>query len=77
MQIGKEESQTSWIERFGCSLGKKGDFMSFEEREATQEDYKVVMRLGGKKTRKAKAQVEINLASPVRNNKKSFYNTSP
>lgn len=41
-----------------CDLWKK--------RQETQEDYKVVMRLCGKKTRRVKAQLELNLATAVK-----------
>ncbi|KAK4832568.1 hypothetical protein QYF61_024186 [Mycteria americana] len=59
-----------WLElrkkRRVCDLWKKG--------QATQEDYKDVVRLCRDKMRRAKAQLEFNLATAVKDNKKCFYN---
>jgi len=52
--------------------GKKLEFMIFG-RKATQEDYKDVMKLRREKIRRAKSQVEINLATSLKDNKKFFY----
>ena len=41
--------------------------------QATQEDYKDVGRLCKEKIRRAKAQLELNLATAVKDNKKCFY----
>ncbi|KAF1534966.1 hypothetical protein FQV19_0007934, partial [Eudyptula minor] len=42
--------------------------------QATQEDYKDVMKLCREKIRRAKAHLELNLATAVKDNKKCFYN---
>ncbi|KAK4826152.1 hypothetical protein QYF61_005725 [Mycteria americana] len=58
-----------WLElrkkRRVYDLWKKG--------QATQEDYKAVVRLCREKIRRAKAQLELNLATAIKNNKKCFY----
>ncbi|KAK4830415.1 hypothetical protein QYF61_010946 [Mycteria americana] len=58
-----------WLElrkkRRVYDLWKKG--------QATQEDYKGVARLCRKKIRRAKAELELNLAAPVKDNKKHFF----
>ena len=58
-----------WLElrkkRRVYDLWKKG--------QATQEDYKDVVRLCREKVRRAKAQLVLNLATAVKNNKKGFY----
>ncbi|KAK4821440.1 hypothetical protein QYF61_020023 [Mycteria americana] len=58
-----------WLElrkkRRVYDLWKKG--------QATQEDYKDVMRLCREKIRRAKDQLELNLATAVKDNKKCFY----
>ncbi|KAK4822159.1 hypothetical protein QYF61_010420 [Mycteria americana] len=41
--------------------------------QATQEDYKGVARLCREKTRRAKAELELNLAAAVKDNKKYFF----
>ncbi|KAK4811142.1 LOW QUALITY PROTEIN: hypothetical protein QYF61_019773 [Mycteria americana] len=58
-----------WLEcrkkRRVYDLWKKG--------QATQEDYKDVVRLCREKIRRAKAQLEFNLATAIKDNKKCFY----
>ncbi|KAK4831702.1 hypothetical protein QYF61_018754 [Mycteria americana] len=58
-----------WLElrrkRRVYDLWKKG--------RATQEDYKGVARLCREKTRRAKAELELNLAAAVKDNKKHFF----
>ncbi|KAK4822089.1 hypothetical protein QYF61_009726 [Mycteria americana] len=48
-----------------CNLWKKG--------QASQEDYKGVVRLCREKIRRAKAELELNLATAVKDNKKYFF----
>lgn len=43
-----------------------------EEGQATQENYKVVMKLCKEKIRRAKVQLKPNLATIVQDNKKMF-----
>ncbi|KAK4812034.1 hypothetical protein QYF61_026172 [Mycteria americana] len=45
----------------------------WKKGQATQEDYKDAMRLYREKIRRAKAQLEPNLATAVKDNKKCFY----
>ncbi|PKU29997.1 hypothetical protein llap_19699 [Limosa lapponica baueri] len=45
----------------------------WEKGQATQEDYNGLIRLCREKIRKVKAQLELNLAWDVKNNKKNFY----
>ncbi|KAK4825912.1 hypothetical protein QYF61_003407 [Mycteria americana] len=58
-----------WLElrekRRVYDLRKKG--------QATQEDYKGVARLCREKTRRAKAELELNLATAIKDNKKHFF----
>ena len=42
-------------------------------RRGTQEDYTDVVRLCREKIRRAKAQIEVNLATAIKDNKKCFY----
>ncbi|KAK4810452.1 hypothetical protein QYF61_004232 [Mycteria americana] len=44
-----------------------------EQGQATQEDYKGVARLCREKIRRAKAELELNLAAAVKDNKKHFF----
>ncbi|KAK4829538.1 hypothetical protein QYF61_005177 [Mycteria americana] len=69
---GGEEDRLNrelWLEirkkRRVYDLWKKG--------QATQEDYKDVVRLCREKIRRAKAQLELNLATAVKGNKKCFH----
>ena len=52
---------------------KKESLRPSEEGQATQEDYKDVVRLCREKIRRAKAQLELNLATAIKDNKKCFY----
>ncbi|KAK4816845.1 hypothetical protein QYF61_023967 [Mycteria americana] len=45
----------------------------WKKGQATQEDYKGVVRLCREKTRKAKAELELNLATAIKDNKKHFF----
>ncbi|KAK4831120.1 hypothetical protein QYF61_015423 [Mycteria americana] len=45
----------------------------WKKGQVTQEDYKGVARLCRKKIRKAKAELELNLAAAVKDNKKHFF----
>jgi len=44
-----------------------------EERAGTQDEYRHLIRSCREEIRKAKAQLEFNLATVVRDNKKCFY----
>ncbi|KAK4806242.1 LOW QUALITY PROTEIN: hypothetical protein QYF61_013386 [Mycteria americana] len=52
---------------------KKRVYDLWKKGQATQEDYKDVMRLGREKIRRAKVKLELNLATEVKDNKNSFY----
>jgi len=52
--------------------GKKRVFHLWKNQQATQEDCKDV-RSCGEKMRRAKAQLEVNLAAAVKDTKKCFY----
>ncbi|XP_071886556.1 uncharacterized protein [Anas platyrhynchos] len=52
---------------------KKRVYNLWKRGQATREDYKDVVRLCRDKIRKAKAHLELNLATAVKENKKSFY----
>jgi len=48
-------------------------FVLWKKGQATQEDYKDIMRLCREKVRRAEAQLELSLATPIKDNKKCFY----
>ena len=52
---------------------KKRVYNLWKKGWATEEDYKEVTRLCRDKIRKAKAHLELSLATAVKDNKKSFY----
>ncbi|KAK4832989.1 hypothetical protein QYF61_027013 [Mycteria americana] len=53
--------------------GKKSVDDLWKKGQATQEDYKDVVRLCTEKIRRAKAQLELNLATAIKDNKIHFY----
>ena len=57
----------------GTQEKEKGVYDLWKKGQATQEDYKDVVRLCREKMRRAKAQLEFNLATAVQDNKKCFY----
>lgn len=62
-----------WLNKGFCwDLGKKESLWHLEEGQATQENYKVVMKLCKEKIRRAKVQLKPNLATIVQDNKKMF-----
>jgi len=64
-------------------LAEQGDFAGAQEKrriyhlwkkgQATQEEYRGLIRSCREEIRKAKAQLELRLATVVRDNKKCFY----
>lgn len=61
-------------QRFGCNSGRKRRIYDlWKKGQATQEDNKIV-RLCRDKIRRAKGQLELNLATAVKENRKCFYN---
>ncbi|KAK4818935.1 hypothetical protein QYF61_022112 [Mycteria americana] len=57
----------------GRLLGKRGVYDLWKKGQATQEDYKGVVRLRREKTIRAKAELELSLATAVKDNKKYFF----
>jgi len=52
---------------------KKRIYRLWKEGQATQNEYKEVVRMCRGEIRKAEAQLEFNLAAGVKRNKKPFY----
>ena len=52
---------------------KKRVYDLWKKEQATQEDYKEVMRLRRENIRRAKAQLELNVANAIKDDKKYFY----
>ncbi|KAK4816300.1 hypothetical protein QYF61_014598 [Mycteria americana] len=65
----------AWLTReLWLELRKKKRFYDlWKKGQATQEDYKDVVRLCREKIRRTKAQLELNLATAIKDNKKCFY----
>ncbi|KAK4808512.1 hypothetical protein QYF61_005829 [Mycteria americana] len=79
-RIGGEEDRPQWGRRLAwltrelwLELRKKRRVYNlWKKGQATQEDYKGVARLCREKIRRAKAELELNLAAAVKDNKKHF-----
>ncbi|KAK4832941.1 hypothetical protein QYF61_026584 [Mycteria americana] len=80
---GRRGRETSWQGRRLAWLNrelwlelrkKRRVYNLWKKGQATQEDYKDVVRLCREKIRRARAQIELNLATAVKDNKKYFYN---
>ncbi|KAK4826056.1 hypothetical protein QYF61_004171 [Mycteria americana] len=54
-------------------MEKRRVYDVWKKGQPTQEDYKDVVRLCREKMRRAKAQLELNLATAIKDNKKCFY----
>ncbi|GAB0209753.1 hypothetical protein GRJ2_003441000 [Grus japonensis] len=65
----------AWLNReLWLELGEKRRVYGlWKKGQATQGDYKDVVRLCREKIRRAKAQLELNLATVIKDNKKCFY----
>ncbi|GAB0179390.1 mitochondrial enolase superfamily member 1 [Grus japonensis] len=74
--MGRWGRRPAWLNReLWLELRKKGRVYGlWKKMQATQEDYKDVMRLCREKIRRAKAQLELNLATAVKDNKKCISN---
>ena len=55
---------------------KKRIYLLWKKGRATQKEYREVVKMCREKIRKAKAQLELNLATGVERYKKPFTNTS-
>jgi len=62
----------AWLNReLWLELRKKRRvYILWKKGQATQEDYKDIMRLCREKVRRAKAQLELSLAIAIKDNKK-------
>ena len=52
---------------------KKGVYVLWKKGQVTWGDYKEAAKVRGEEVRKVKAQLELRLATAVKENKKSFY----
>ncbi|KAK4824994.1 hypothetical protein QYF61_022520 [Mycteria americana] len=73
--MSQQGRRLAWLNReLWLELRKKRRVYDlWKKGQATQEDYRDVMRLCREKIRRAKAQLELNLATAVKDNKKCFY----
>uniref|UniRef100_A0A8B9ZP11 Reverse transcriptase domain-containing protein n=1 Tax=Anas zonorhyncha TaxID=75864 RepID=A0A8B9ZP11_9AVES len=73
--MSRQGRRLAWLNReLWLELGRKKRVYDLWKRgRATQEDYKDVARLCRDKIRKAKAHLELNLATAVKDNRKCFY----
>ena len=69
--VGKKTSLAEQRALAGTQ-GKKRVYDLWKKGQATQEDYKDVVRLCRENIRRAKAQLELNLATVIKGNKKCF-----
>ncbi|KAK4827998.1 LOW QUALITY PROTEIN: hypothetical protein QYF61_022775 [Mycteria americana] len=72
-QHGKENSVSSGLDAYNLLAALFGVFLGRTQGKGTQEDYKKVVRLCREKIRRAKAQLGINLATAIKDNKKCSY----
>ncbi|KFQ27211.1 hypothetical protein N332_12830, partial [Mesitornis unicolor] len=65
----------TWLNRELCLelRKKKRVYDLWKKGQASQEEYRATVRLCREKIRRAKEQLELNLASAVKDNKKGFY----
>ncbi|PKU40120.1 adaptin ear-binding coat-associated protein 1 [Limosa lapponica baueri] len=73
-KVSHPGKRPTWLNKeIGSQLREKRRVYDLWKKEqATQEDYKGVVKLCREKIRKAKAQLELDLALDVKNNKKNF-----
>ncbi|KAK4832424.1 hypothetical protein QYF61_023103 [Mycteria americana] len=74
-KTSRQGRRPAWLTReLWLELRKKRRVYNvWKKGQATQEDYKGVARLGREKIRRAKAELERNLAAAVKDNKKYFF----
>ena len=71
--------KTTGVAEQGALTGTQGKkkktrfYDLWKKGQATQEDYKDVVRLCREKIRRAKAQLELNLATALKDNKRCFF----
>ena len=73
--MSRRGRRPAWLNReLWLELRKKKRVYDLWKRgQATQKDYKDVVRMCRDKIRKAKAHLELNLATAVKDNRKCFY----
>ena len=74
-KMSRRGRRPAWLNReLWLELRKKRrTYHLWKKGQVTQEDYRDTVRLCREKIRKAKAQLELKLATAVRDNKKRFY----
>ncbi|KAK4810061.1 hypothetical protein QYF61_007225 [Mycteria americana] len=74
-KMNRRGRRLAWLNReLLLELGKKRRVYHFRKKgQATQEEYRDLVKSSREKIRKAKAQLEIKLATVARDNKKCFY----
>jgi len=71
--VGQEASLAEQRALAGTQEKNRRFYDHWKKGQATQEHYKEVMRLCREKIRRAKAQLELNLTTAVKDSKKCFY----
>ncbi|KFQ53309.1 hypothetical protein N333_01103, partial [Nestor notabilis] len=74
-KCGRRARRPPWMEKelLRKLRGKKEAYRQWKQGQATWGDYRNVVREARDQVRKAKAQLELNLARDVKNNRKGFY----
>jgi len=74
-KMSRHGRRLAWMNRelFLRLREKKRIYVLWKKEWATQKEYKEVVKMCREKIRKAKAQLELNLATGVKRNKKLFY----
>ncbi|KFQ76863.1 hypothetical protein N335_14424, partial [Phaethon lepturus] len=72
---GKEGKRPAWLSRdlLGKLKGRKEMHKQWKQRQGSWDGYSNAARLCRDEVRRAKAQLELNLAREAKNNKSSFY----
>jgi len=73
--MNRQGRSSAWLNRellLGLGGKKRRAYHFCKKEQATQEEYRGLVRLCREEIRKAKAQLELRLATVVRDNKKSF-----
>ena len=73
--MGRRDRKPAWLSKdlLGTLRVKKGAYKLWKQGRVTWEEYSDAVQTCRRRIRKAKAQVELNLARDVKNNKKTFY----
>ena len=74
-KVGRQDRIPAWLSKnlLGTLRAKKGAYKLWKQGHVTWEEYRDAVRTCRRRIRKAKVQVELNLARDVKNNKKTFY----